>query len=737
MRETEEQMSLTYNASASTFTLSTVNSTYQMKVDKYGYLLHLYYGARAEGDLSYLVTYCDRSGMCGCPHDVADRTYSLDFLPQEFPFQGSGDMRSPLLIVRDADGTFGCDLRYKSHEIREGKYDLPGLPAAYSNGESDHAQTLSLTLADERLGLEVELLYGVLPELDIVTRAAVVRNVGSGRVTVEKLQSACLDMVAGDFDVITFDGRHAMERRPSRHGVGNGCFSVGSRRGMSSNQYNPVMILCDQDATETAGRCWSMSFVYSGGFLAEVERDQYEQTRMQMGLASDLFSYPLEPGEQIVAPEVIMTYSGAGLEKVSHNLHRCIRRHVCRGPWRDSPRPILINSWEACYFSFTGDKLVELAKKAAELGLDMLVMDDGWFGARNDDHRGLGDWKPNMEKLGGTVADLARRVNEQGLGFGIWVEPEMVNEDSDLFRAHPDWALTVPGKDPVLGRDQLVLDLSRADVRDNLFEQLCAVLDQGGIDYVKWDYNRSIVDVHSRMASDQGKVLYDYMLGLYDLLERIRARYPELLIEGCSAGGGRFDAGMLYYAPQIWTSDNTDARNRMEIQYGTTFGYPCSAMGAHVSACPNEITGRTIPLGARGTVAMGGGAFGYELDLMELNDRACELVRTQVKTYRKIEHLVREGLFYRLSDPKDADAAAWEFVSEDGREALVCAVITRVDGYGKANYVVPRGLTPGATYRMVSNGTEFSADALMDMGMPLTVPAGPYENFMYRFERVD
>ena len=730
-------MSLTYNASTSTFTLSTVSSTYQMKVDKYGYLLHLYYGARAEGDMSYLVTYCDRSGMCGCPHDVADRTYSLDVLPQEFPFQGSGDMRSPLLIVRGDDGTFGCDLRYKSHEIREGKYDLPGLPAAYSNGESDNAQTLSITLADERLGLEVELLYGVLPELDIVTRAAVVRNNGSGRVTVEKLQSACLDMVAGDFDVITFDGRHAMERRPSRHGVGNGSFSVGSRRGMSSNQYNPVMILCDHDATETAGRCWSMSFVYSGGFLAEVERDQYEQTRMQMGLASDLFSYPLEPGEQIVAPEVIMTYSGAGLERVSHNLHRCIRRHVCRGPWRDSPRPVLINSWEACYFDFTGDKLVELAKKAAELGLDMLVMDDGWFGARNDDHRGLGDWQPNMEKLGGTVADLARRVNEQGLGFGIWVEPEMVNEDSDLFRAHPDWALTVPGKDPVLGRDQLVLDLSRKDVRDNLFEQLCAVLDQGGIDYVKWDYNRSIVDVHSRMASDQGKVMYDYMIGLYDLLERIRSRYPELLIEGCSAGGGRFDAGMLYYTPQIWTSDNTDARNRMEIQYGTTFGYPCSAMGAHVSACPNEITGRTIPLGARGTVAMGGGAFGYELDLMELNDRACELVKTQVKTYRKIEHLVREGLFYRLSDPKDADAAAWEFVSEDGREALVCAVITRVDGYGKANYVVPRGLTPGATYRMVSNGTEFSADALMDMGMPLTVPAGPYENFMYRFERVD
>ncbi|WP_072369585.1 alpha-galactosidase [Thermophilibacter mediterraneus] len=729
-------MSLSYDASARTFTISTAASTYQMKVDAHGYLLHLYYGALATGDMSYLVTYADRSGMCGCPHDVADRTYSLDVLPQEFPFQGAGDMRSPLLLVRGEDGTFGCDLRYVSHEIRPGKYGLPGLPSVYAQ-DGDDAETLSITLADERLGLEVELLYGVMPAYDVITRAAVVTNRGEGRVTVEKLQSACLDFVSGDFDLITFDGRHAMERRPSRRPVMNGSMSVGSRRGMSSNQYNPMMVLCDRPATETSGRAWSMSFVYSGGFLAEAERDQYEQTRVQMGLDDDLFSYPLEPGEKIVAPEVIMSFSPAGIERISHNLHRVIRERVCRGPWRDSPRPVLINSWEACYFDFTGDKLVALAKKAASLGLDMLVMDDGWFGARNDDHRGLGDWKPNMAKLGGSVADLARRVNEVGLGFGIWVEPEMVNEDSDLFRAHPDWALAIPGKAPVLGRDQLVLDLSRADVRDNLFEQLCAVLDQGGIDYVKWDYNRSIVDVHSRVTSDQGKVLYDYMLGLYDLLERIVSRYPDLLIEGCSAGGGRFDAGMLHYTPQIWTSDNTDARNRLEIQYGTSFGYPCSAVGAHVSACPNEITGRTIPLGARGTVAMAGGAFGYELDLMELNDRACEIIRTQVATYRKVEHLVREGLFYRLSDPKDADVAAWEFVSEDGREALVCAVVTRVDGYGKAQYVVPRGLTPGATYRMVSNGSEFSADALMDMGLPLTVPAGPYENFMYRFERVD
>lgn len=729
-------MSLSYSAESRTFTLQTSGTTYQMMVDEHGYLLHLYYGTKTSANTSYLVTYCDRSGMCGQPYGDADRTFSLDVAPQEFPFQGGGDMRSPLIVVRDAEGTFGCDLRYKNHELRDGKYGLQDLPAVYAEGDDD-SQTLSITLADERVGIEVELLYGVMPRFDVITRAALVRNVGEGRVTVEKLQSACLDMVAGDFDVITFDGRHCMERRPSRHQVGNGSFSVGSRRGMSSNQYNPMMVLCDHEATETAGRCWSMSFVYSGSFKAEVERDQFEQTRMQLGLDADLFSYPLEPGECLAAPEVIMTFSPAGLERVSHNLHRCIRQRVCRGPWRDSPRPVLINSWEAYCFEFTGDRLVELARKASDLGLDMLVMDDGWFGLRHDDRRGLGDWAPNRDKIGGTVSDLARRINEEGLGFGIWVEPEMVSEDSDLYRAHPDWALTIPGKDPVLGRDQLVLDLSREEVRDNLFEQLCAVLDQGGIEYVKWDYNRSIVDIYSRTASDQGKVLYDYILGLYDLLERVRSRYPDLLIEGCSAGGGRFDAGMLYYTPQIWTSDNTDARNRLEIQYGTSFGYPCSTMGAHVSACPNGTTGRTVPLGARGTVAMAGGGFGYELDLMELDDRACELIRSQVSTYRTIEHLVREGLFYRLSDPKAADVAAWEFVSEDGAEALVCAVVTRVDGYGVANYVTPRGLTPGATYRMVSNGNLYSADALMDMGMPLSVPTSPYENFMFRFERME
>ena len=729
-------MAITYDGSTGTFTLHTDETTYQMRVDEHGYLLHLYYGTRSAGDMSYLLTYADRSGMCGQPADVRERTYSLDVLPQEFPFQGTGDMRSPLLVVRDAEGTFGCDLRYDRHEIRAGKYALEGLPAVYADDEADGSETLSITLRDRRLGLEIELLYGVLPRTDVITRAAVVRNAGPRRVVVERAQTASLDFVHGDFDVITFNGRHAMERRPERRRVGHGAFAVGSRRGMSSNQYNPFMVLSDHDATECSGRAWGMMFVYSGSFHAEVEQDQYEQVRMQMGLSDELFSYPLEPGESLIAPEVILSFSAHGLERLSHNLHRCVREHVCRGPWRDRARPVLLNSWEAAYFDFDAASLVRLAEKAAELGIEMLVMDDGWFGNRVDDRRGLGDWYVNEEKLGCTLAELADKVNALGLKFGIWVEPEMVSEDSNLYREHPDWALAVPGKDPVRGRDQLVLDLSRSDVRDNLFSQLCAVLDQAHIEYVKWDYNRSITDIYSRVADDQGKVLYDYMIGLYDLLERIVSRYPNLLIEGCSAGGGRFDAGMLYYTPQIWTSDNTDADNRMLIQYGTSFGYPCSSMGAHVSACPNEINGRDVPLSTRGLVAMAGGGFGYELDLLELPDRACELIRQQVRTYHEIEHLVREGRYYRLLSPQDQDCCAWEFVAKDGGEAVVCAVVLQVEGYGVAHYVVPRGLTPHASYREISTGEVYAADALMDMGLPLAVSCAPYASRMYRFERI-
>ena len=728
-------MAIVFDPAHKTYTLHTEHTSYQLQADRFGRLLHLYYGQRSEGCLDYLLTYADR-GFSGNPNEAGDeRGYSMDALPQEFPVQGTGDYRSPLLSVRDEAGTFGCDLKLQGHTIRAGKYALEGLPAVYADAAADGAETLELRLENARLGLQVTLLYGVLPQLDIITRAAVLENTGTGTLRVEKLQSACLDFVSGDFDLICFHGRHAMERQPERRPLRHGSTCIGSRRGYSSHQYNPFVILADRDTTETAGRCWAMQFVYSGGFQAEAELDQYGQTRLQMGLAEDKFSYPLRPGEKLTAPEVILTYSAAGLERLSHNLHRCIRRHVCRGRYRDAVRPLLLNSWEASYFNISAASLLALGREAKALGVDLLVMDDGWFGERWNDRAGLGDWTANEQKLGCSLGELIRQVRDLGLQFGIWMEPEMVNEDSALYRAHPDWALTIPGEGPVRARCQLVLDLSRREVCDYLFACLCAVLDQGEIAYLKWDLNRSIAEVYSRTADDQGRVLYDYMLGLYDILERLTARYPQLLIEGCSGGGGRFDAGMLHYSPQIWCSDNTDAIDRLTIQYGTSFGYPASTVGAHVSACPNHQTGRVTPLATRAAVAMAG-TFGYELDPKQLSEEEKAEIRRQIAAFREDAPLVQDGLYYRLSDPTRDICAAWAFVSESGDRCLLSAVLQTCHGNMTPVYVKPRGLTPGALYRVRESGAVYPADALMDMGLPFPLPAAEYDSRVWHLERV-
>ena len=726
-------MPISFDSEHRTLTISTDKSTYQMMVDKYGYLMHLYYGAKSSGNMDWLLRFVDR-GLSANPYDSGtDRTYSLDFLPQEFPVQGTGDHRSPMLIIRDSDGTFGCDLRFRRYEIRKGKYSLTGLPAVYSDGEDD-AETLSVILGNDRTGVEVELLYGVLPHLGIITRSTVIRNRGKGRITVEKLGSACLDFVAGDFDVITFHGRHTLEMQKERMRTPHGTLMLGSRRGYSSHQYNPFFILADHGTTETAGRCWSMQFVYSGGFRAEIEHDQYDQTRIQMGMADEKFSYPVEPGESLTAPEVIMTFSCDGLEKMSHNLHKCVKKHVCRGKYRDIPRPLLLNSWEACYFDFTGEKLLDLARKAKELGIEMLVLDDGWFGDRNDDLRALGDWYANEKKLAMTLGELVKKVSDIGIKFGIWTEPEMISEDSDLYREHPDWAMVIPGEKPVKGRNQLVLDFSRKEVVDAVFEMMCKVLDQGNIEYMKWDCNRSINDVYSYTASDQGKVMYDYMLGLYDMLERLTERYPDLLIEGCSGGGGRFDCGMLYYTPQIWGSDNSDAIDRLVIQYGLSFGYPACTVGAHVSACPNHQTGRVTPIKTRTAVALSG-TFGYELDPDKITDEEKAGIADGIALYRKYGDLVRSGLYYRLSDAGADRYSAWEFVSEDESEALIIMVIPENHGNAPTIYVTPQGLTSGAEYKDTESGTVYSADALMDAGFPAPVAEDDRESYMFHLVR--
>lgn len=702
--------------------MDTAHTSYQMKVDDFGFLLHLYYGGRVYGNMDYLLTCYDR-GFSGNPSDVGnDRTYSMDVLPQEYPVMGVGDFRNSALIIRNADGSDCCDLRYVGHETKKGKYGLPGLPAVYADLEE--AETLEIYLEDKVSGVRATLLYGVLEEADIITRSVVLENRGERDVTVEKAASACLDFVTGRFDMLSFYGRHTMERNLQREEIRHGVYSIGSRRGTSSHQYNPAVILADGNTTEDAGGCYGMVFVYSGNFLCEAERDQYDQTRVMMGLQSDLFHYPLAHGEKLVVPETIMSYSDQGLGTLSIRFHECVRDHLCRGKFKDAPRPVLLNSWEAAYFTFDGQTILKLAKSTAALGIDMIVMDDGWFGKREDDNSGLGDWQVNEKKLGCTLRELIEKVNGEGVKFGIWIEPEMVSEDSELYRKHPDWALRIPGREPVRGRNQLVLDFSRAEVREYIFEEICRILDQGKIEYVKWDMNRSIVDVFS-MENCQGKVTYDYMLGVYDFLEKLIERYPDMLIEGCSGGGGRFDAGMLYYTPQIWCSDNTDALDRLKIQYGTSFFYPALTVGSHVSAVPNHQTGRSVSLHTRGVVAMAG-AFGYELDPEKLAEDEKEAVREQIRQYKGQEELIRRGRYYRLSDPFTQACAAWMFVSKEQNRALVSVVMLETHGNMTVSYVKMKGLKPDAVYRDTKSGRSYYGADLMEAGLPMPVELKEY-----------
>ena len=719
-------MAIIYERKTHFFTLHTEHSTYQMKVDAFGYLLHLYYGGRIPGSMEsvpsmdYLLTYYDR-GFSGNPSAAGlDRTYSLDVLPQEYPSLGTGDFRGSAFAVRNGDGSESCSLHYVSHKIGKGKYSLEGLPAVYA----EEAQTLEILLEDSVSGIQVRLLYGVLEKEDIITRSAVVWNGGSRKIVVEKALSACVDFVSGEYDLISFHGRHAMERNFQRKPIDCGSQVLGSRRGTSSHQCNPAVIVAGRETGEDGGDCYGMMFVYSGNFMCEAERDQFGQTRVMMGLQSDLFHYPLQPGDALALPEVVLGYTGSGLGELSRMFHGVIRNHICRGEYRDRIRPVLLNSWEASYFDFNADTICALAESAAELGIDMVVMDDGWFGKREDDNSGLGDWLVNEKKLGCTLGEMIARINGCGVKFGIWIEPEMVSEDSDLYREHPDWALRIPGREPVRSRNQLVLDFSREEVRNYVFDRICEVLEQGNVEYVKWDMNRSIADVYSA-RNDQGKVAYDYVIGVYDFLEKLVRRYPHIMIEGCSGGGGRFDAGMLYYTPQIWCSDNTDAVDRVRIQYGTSFFYPASAVGAHVSAVPNHQTGRRTSLHTRGVVAMAG-TFGYELDPGKLSEEEKEEVREQVRQFKKHAPLIYHGDYYRLSDPFRDAFGAWMFVSEDRSSALLSAVMLEIHGNMPVQYVRLKGLKPEAVYEDARSHQCYLGAALMNAGLPLPVRLEEY-----------
>lgn len=723
-------MAIVFDKENRLFTLCTKNSMYQMKADDKGILLHTYYGRKTDiCDYSYLIQRRDH-GFSGNPDEAAgDRTYSTDTLPQEYSSFGSGDYRESALDIRYDNGTRTLGLRYEGYEIIKGKYSIPGLPAMYA--DENEAETLVITLRDDVQDVRVKLYYGVVKDLDVITRSVSVENHGQAPVQLGRVMSLCLDQPYGDWDWMTFYGKHEMERQLSRTPIHHGVQSVGSLRGASSHQYNPFVMLADKNATETSGECYGFSFLYSGNFLAAAEKDQFDQTRLIMGIHPENFEFLLREGEIFHAPEVMMVYSAEGFEKMSNCYHKAVREHVCRGRFKLERRPVLINNWEGTYFDFTGEKLLEMAKEAASCGVELFVMDDGWFGKRDDDNSGLGDWQVNEKKLGCTLSELAERIHGLGMKFGIWYEPECVSEDSDLYRAHPDWAFTVPGRRPNRGRNQLVLDFSREDVRNHIFDEMTKVLDKADVDYLKWDFNRSISDIYCAAlpADRQGEVPHRYVLGLYEFLDRLGKRYPDMLIEGCSGGGGRFDAGMLHYTSQIWCSDDTDTIERLKIQYGTSFAYPVSAVGSHVSACPNHQTGRFVPFETRAAVAMAG-TFGYELDPAKLSEEEKTQIRGQIEEFKKYYDVIHFGDYYRLTNAmEEGPYAAWEFVSEDGNEALVSIVASRVRANDPGVRIRLRGLKENQMYLV--NGVEYPGGALMHGGILLEEAKKEYQSWNY------
>jgi alpha-galactosidase len=717
------------------FHLQTAGSSYAFKL-VHGYPAHLYWGPRLRhtSGLGDLLQLKDRPSFSPNPLPGNHR-FSLDTLPQEYPQYGTSDFRQPAFQVEWPDGTRIAEFKYAGHRVEPGKPKLAGLPAVYAE-PGDGAETLVLELTDES-GLRVELLYTVFPNTDAVMRSARLVNGTSLPVRLLRVMSASVDFHDDGFEWFCLEGAWGRERHLSRRPLGPGGTRIESRRGASGHQLNPFAALLRPGADEDKGDVYGFSLVYSGNFLIEAEVDQFRTARVTAGINPFEFRWLLEPGESFQTPEAVMVYSGEGLGGLSRTYHRLYRTRLVRGKYRDLERPVLVNNWEATYFNFNADKLEAIAKAGADLGIELFVLDDGWFGRRDTDNCSLGDWKVDLRKLPGGLADLADRVNRLGMKFGLWVEPEMVSPDSELYRAHPDWCLHVPGRRRTEGRNQLVLDMSRQDVRDYLFKVLSDVFSSAPVTYVKWDMNRHMTEVASAKLPPerQGETAHRYMLGLYELLERLVTAFPDILFECCSGGGGRFDPGMLYYMPQTWTSDDTDAVERLKIQYGTSIVYPASAMGAHVSAVPNHQVGRITSLEMRGLVAMGGN-FGYELDLTKFTEEERAEVRRQVALYKDMRGLVQQGDMYRLKSPFEGNETAWMFVSPDRREATVFHF--RVLGVPNEplSRLALRGLDPERDYRVVRVTTakgaadgetgdfEFSGESGDDR--PAVKPVGVY-----------
>jgi alpha-galactosidase len=652
----------------------------------------------------------------------------------EYPTSGGGDFRVPAIEVEHADGSTALDLTYAGHRITAGKPPIPGLPSTYVDDDAE-AETLEVDLRDAVSGLEITVVYSVFRDLAAVARGARVRNGGLSALRITTAMSASIDVPDAAWDLIQLSGIWARERHIVRRGLVPGRHAISSRGGASGHQHNPFLLLARPSTTEEHGEAIGFSLVYSGNFLAEAEVDPYDTTRIRLGINPDGFSWRLEPGEEFATPEVVIVYSDAGLGGISNTYHTLYRERLARGPWRDRPRPIVLNNWEGTYFDFDEQKLLAMAAAAREVGVDLFVLDDGWFGERDDDTSSLGDWTVHPRKLPNGIGELARRVEKLGLRFGLWIEPEMISPRSRLFEEHPDWAIGVPGRRRTESRNQLVLDMSRGEIVDHLFGVLSTVLASGPISYVKWDMNRYITEPFGSAlpAERQGEFFHRYILGVYDLYARLTTAFPEILFESCAGGGGRFDPALLAFAPQAWTSDDTDAMERLPIQYGTSLVYPLSSMAAHVSAVPNHQVGRVTSLDTRAAVAFFG-VFGYELDPTVMSAADLEAVAAQVAFYKRWRELFQRGRFVRLRSPFEGDGneTAWMVVSADARQAIAGWYQVLNRPVPRANRLRLRGLDVSLDYRVTlwperrdalerANAGIRAGDELMAAGLRLDV----------------
>ncbi len=725
-----------FNEQMQSFFLHSRSSTYVMKVIENGQLLHLYWGDRIpECDLSYIHLFYNRS-FSPVLYDASELCYSLDTLSAEYPAFGYGDYHTPAFTIQAPNGSRICDLRYTGHMITPGKPDIQGLP--HLRADENEADTLALFLRDDLLDLEVTLFYTVFKDLDVISRYAVIKNRSSQELSLLQAASCCLEFDHSDFQLIDLHGSHCRERQAERTPLHHGIHSIESRRGASSHQLSPFAAFARPDTGEQHGEVYGISLIYSGNFRISAEVDQFDRLRVQAGINPFNFRWTLGSGDSFTTPEAIMVRSTAGLNGMSQNFHALYRQHLSPSRYTKAPRPIVINSWEASYFDFDEEKLKALIASCEGLGIDTFVLDDGWFGHRDNDTSSLGDWAVNTKKLPHGLSGIIETCKRHHMEFGLWFEPEMVSPDSDLYRRHPDWCIHAPGRIPSQSRNQLVLDLSRQEVQDFMAEAVSSILREYDIRYVKWDMNRNITDLGSEglPADRQAELSHRYILGLYAVLERLTTAFPHVLFEGCSGGGGRFDFGMLYYMPQTWTSDNSDAVDRLKIQYGTSYLFPPAAMAAHVSACPNHQTGRMTPFETRGNVALGF-CFGYELNPLHLSPEETEAIKRQTARYKEFEPLMLEGRFYRLCSPFQGNECCWQQVSSDGSLSIV--LYARV--LATCNPPVPRiqlaGLLPNALYRIDELDLILPGEVLMNVGFSIPWLWGDFSTMLFTLRKYE